>query len=290
MDFRDKIDAFLSTPVLTVGGSTLTIGTIGQVLLIVLVSVVLSRIARRAVEKAFGNRPSADRQAVNIYARLVGLGVLLLGLTFGLRSAGLELTAVFAAGGVFAVAVGFATQALISNFVSGAVLRFEGAIKLGDVLEVDGKMVRIEKMMLRAMIARTLDEQEIVIPNSVLSSNSVTNYTLADQKYRLRAAVGVVYSSDMSEVRRVLEAVARDIDWRSPEPEPVVLLRQFGSSSVDFEVSVWIDDPWKKQRRMSQLHEAIWVALKDAGIVIAFPQLDVHFDPAVARGLGGESS
>jgi len=64
-----------------------------------------------------------------------------------------------------------------------------------------------------------------------------------------------------------------------------VLLRRFGNSSVDFEVSVWIDDPWRAQRRMSDLNESLWRALKEAGITIAFPQLDVHFDPQVVRAL-----
>ena len=289
MNIRDKLDSVLGTPLFNVGEATLTLGTLGLVLLIIVVSFWLSRLTRKAIIRAFRNRLAADEQAINIYSRLVGLVVLFVGLSFALRTAGLQLTAVFAAGGVFAVAIGFATQSLISNFVSGAVLRFEGAIKLGDVLEVDGRMVKIEKMMLRAMVARNLDEQEVVIPNSVLAQTSVTNYTLGDRKFRLRAGVGVVYSSDMGRVREVLEAAARAIDWRSPEHDPVVLLRTFGDSSVDFEVSVWIDDPWRRQRRMSDLNETLWGALKQAGIVIAFPQLDVHIDPRMERGLGGRA-
>jgi len=214
MDFRDKLDSFLSTPLFSLGEATMTLGTVGLVLLIVVASFWLSRLTRKAIARAFRNRLSADEQAVNIYSRLVALMVLIVGLSFALRTAGLQLTAVFAAGGVFAVAIGFATQSLISNFVSGAVLRFEGAIKLGDVLDVDGRMVKIEKMMLRAMVARNLDEQEVVIPNSVLAQTTVTNYTLADWKFRMRAAVGVVYSSDMDQVRKTLESAAREIDWR----------------------------------------------------------------------------
>ncbi len=160
-----------------------------------------------------------------------------------------------------------------------------GAIKLGDVLQVDGRMVKIEKMMMRAMIARDLDEQDVVIPNSVLAQTTVTNYTLRDRKVRLRATVGVVYSSDMHLVRETLEAAAAAISWRSPDPEPVVLLRGFGDSSVDYEVSVWMNDPWMTQRRRSELNEALWWALRKAKVVIAFPQVDVHFDPSIAEAL-----
>ena len=96
--------------------------------------------------------------------------------------------------------------------------------------------------------------------------------------YRLRCTVGVVYSADMKLVREVLERVARQMPWRMHDKDPVILLNAFGSSSVDWEVSVWMGDPWSVNRAKSEMNEAIWWALKDAGITIAFPQLDVHFD------------
>jgi small-conductance mechanosensitive channel len=138
---------------------------------------------------------------------------------------------------------------------------------------------------MRATHARTLDDEEIIVPNSVIAQSTVTNYTMRDSFYRLRCPVGVTYGSDMALVRRTLEGVARTTEWRSPTKEPVVLMTDFGSSSVDWEVSVWIDDPWQFRRRRSALNEAIWWALQEAGITIAFPQLDVHFDPPVVRGL-----
>jgi len=103
--------------------------------------------------------------------------------------------------------------------------------------------------------------------------------------YRLRCPVGVVYGADMKLVREVLEQTAQDIPWRMQSKDPVILLTAFGSSSVDWEVSVWMDDPWKVSHAKSNLNEAIWWALKDAGIIIAFPQLDVHFDRPVLEAI-----
>jgi small-conductance mechanosensitive channel len=111
------------------------------------------------------------------------------------------------------------------------------------------------------------------------------NYTLRDSMYRLRCKVGVVYGSDMRVVREVLETTAREISWRIGDKDPVILLAEFGSSSVDWEVSVWMDDPWRVRRAKSELNEAIWWALKEAGITIAFPQLDLHFDEPVVEAL-----
>jgi len=102
--------------------------------------------------------------------------------------------------------------------------------------------------------------------------------------------VGVVYSSDMAMVKETLERVATAMPWRNKTRDPVVLMVEFGDSAVIFEVSVWIDDPWVLRRSRSDLNEAIWWAFKEKGIIIAFPQLDVHLDPealAAMRREGG---
>jgi small-conductance mechanosensitive channel len=287
MNPRDKLNDLLNLRLFEVGDSVITVGTTLLVLAILVATFVVARMARKGVARALQSRLTSDEQAVVIYSRLASLIVTVVGLSWALHTTGLNLTALFAAGSIFAVAVGFATQSLISNFVSGFVLRFEGAIELGDVLEVDGRMVKIQKMMMRAVVARNLDEHDIVIPNSVLAETSVINYTLRDKAYRLRTRIGVVYSSDMRKVRETLETAAREIPWRSSSPDPRILLLQFGNSSVDFDVSIWIDDPWMARRRRSDLNEALWWALQDAGITIAFPQVDVHFDTEVAKALDG---
>jgi small-conductance mechanosensitive channel len=89
----------------------------------------------------------------------------------------------------------------------------------------------------------------------------------------------------MGLVRQVLEKLAGELEWRSQQHPPRVQLIDFGSSSVDFEISVWIDSPWSRQQRRNDLNEAVWWSLKEAGITIAFPQLDVHFDPRVIESL-----
>ena len=155
------------------------------------------------------------------------------------------------------------------------------------MLEVDGQTVRVMKMGIRATLARTLDDEEIIIPNSLLAQNPVKNFTLADSLYRLRAKVGVVYGADLRRVFEVLREAAGGLAWKTATREPTVLLTDFGDSAVNFEVSVWIDNPWRMRRFRSELNEAIWWALKQAQITIAFPQLDVHLDPAERPAGGG---
>jgi small-conductance mechanosensitive channel len=219
---------------------------------------------------------------------------MLVGFGIALSTAGIDLRAFFAAGAVFAVAIGFAMQTITQNFVSGVILLFERTIKPGDVVELEGRLMAIRELGIRSTIARGLNEEDLIIPNSALVQATVINYTLRDALYRVDAEVGVIYGDDMRKVRKVLETVASEMPWRSPGHEAVVYMREFGASSVNFRVGVFSENPWSIRKLRSDLNEAIWFALKDAGITIAFPQLDVHFDEPVreaildaGRGRGG---
>jgi small-conductance mechanosensitive channel len=116
----------------------------------------------------------------------------------------------------------------------------------------------------------------------VLVQNTVTNYTLRDSIIRIRAKVGVSYASDIKRVTRVLNEAASGLPERVAEIEPVVLLTGFGESSVNFEVSAWVSDPWLALRILSRLYESIWWGLKTTGVVIPFPQRDIHLATAGA--------
>jgi small-conductance mechanosensitive channel len=226
-----------------------------------------------------------DEGTIAVSARLTHFIILAIGFGIAIHTIGINMGALFAAGALFAVGIGFAMQNIAQNFVSGIILMVERAIKPNDVLAVEGQMVRVVQMGHRAIVARTLDDEDLIIPNSVLVQSTVKNYTLRDQLYRIRVAVGVVYSSDMHRVRQVLEECAAGFADRNQTKKPVVLMTAFGESSVDFEVSVWIDNAWNTRGVRSRLHEVIWVALQEAGVTIAFPQLDVHFDPPVVASM-----
>ena len=278
---------FLDVSLFDLGETPITVGTVVIMVAVLLAALLVSWLVTRTIRKAFKFRGVEDEGTVGVVTRLTHYLILGAGLFVALRVAGIDLSALFAAGAIFAVALGFAMQNITANFVSGVILLSERAIKPGDVLNVEGKLVRVRDMGIRATIVRTLDDEDLIIPNSVLVQSTVTNHTFRDNMMRLRVPVGVIYGSDMRLVQQVLHDTAEKIPWRSTEKEPVVLLVDFGNSSVDFEVSVWIEDPWKSRWGRSDLRQAIWWALKDAGITIAFPQLDLHLDEPVVESLQG---
>ena len=276
---------FLDVSLFDLGETPITVGTVVIMVAVLLAALLVSWLVTRTIRKAFKFRGVEDEGTVGVVTRLTHYLILGAGLFVALRVAGIDLSALFAAGAIFAVALGFAMQNITANFVSGVILLSERAIKPGDVLNVEGKLVRVRDMGIRATIVRTLDDEDLISPNSVLVQSTVTNHTFRDNMMRLRVPVGVIYGSDMRLVQQVLHDTAEKIPWRSTEKEPVVLLVDFGNSSVDFEVSVWIEDPWKSRWSRSDLRQAIWWALKDAGITIAFPQLDLHLDEPVVESL-----
>ncbi len=290
MNWKERLSegsALFDIRLFEVSGTPVTIATLASFLLVILVTFWLARLVQRGVMRALTARSDADTGTAAATARLARYTVLVVGLAVAIHSLGINLTALFAAGAVFAVAIGFAMQNIAQNFVSGVILLAERAIKPGDVLEVDGRLVQVKDMGIRATVARTLDEEDIIIPNSQLVTSPVKNYTFRDSIYRLRCTVGVTYSSDMATVQEVLARTAAAIEWASAEQAPRILLTEFADSAVVWEVSIWMDNPWRMSARRSDLNQAIWWALHEAGITIAFPQLDVHFDPPVTASLEG---
>jgi small-conductance mechanosensitive channel len=283
------VHQWINAPIITFGDTNVTLVMILVVGIMIVAAWWVSNVLQRAVERAFRARGIDDVGTVAVSKRLLHYTVMAIGLALAVQQIGINLSALFAAGALFAVGLGFAMQNIAQNFVSGLILLVERPIKPGDIVEVEGRVVRVRKMGIRTTVARTRDEEEIIIPNSALVQTSVKNFTLGDSVYRIRANVGVTYDSDMRRVRTTLERAANEVPWRLQEYDPVITMTEFGDSSVDWQVSVWIDDPWRARRHLSNLLEAIWWALKDDGIVIAFPQLDLHLDPPVEQALSGLS-
>lgn len=272
---------WLDVRIVEIGGTAVTGASVVTFLLILLVSLWLSRVAQRVATRLLTRGGLTEEKTLATTRRLLHYAVIMVGLGVALQSVGISLATVFAAGAVAAVAIGFALQNILQNFVSGIILLGERSIRETDILEVEGTVVRIIRMGARSTVARTRDDEELIVPNSTLVQSTVKNLTLTDPVYRIRSRVGVSYGSDMSRVEEVLTSVARGLEGRHDGREPVIYLVDFGDSSVVWEVSVWLADPWEGPLRRSELNKAIWQGLKDAGITIAFPQLDVHFDPGV---------
>jgi potassium efflux system protein len=215
-------------------------------------------------------------QVVNTYQHIARWIVWLVAVLVALHVIGFNLTPVFTTSGLFAVAIGFALKDVVGNYFAGIVIKANDFVKHGDVLDFEGNMVRVKSIGMRDTLVRTKDGLDILIPNVLLSENNIGNYTLKDSLCRVWTTVGVSYASDLKQVRQVLEETLNSIEGQAEKFPPHIYLNEFGNSAVIYRMSITIENPWDRRPMRSNMNEAIWWALKDAGIVIAFPQLDVH--------------
>ncbi len=286
-NFVKSLAELFSRPLFTLSGTEVTFLSVIIFFVVISLSIIVSIILQRTLKRSLAQRFEKQKGTFAAILRLVHYSIIIIGFGIGLQTIGINISALFAAGAVFAIAIGFAMQNIAQNFVSGIILLVERTIKPGDILEIEGNVVKVVDMGIRTTIVRTWREEELIMPNAILAQATVKNYTMRDNEFRLGVEVGVAYESDMRKVIEVLEKTARNIPWRLPEPQPNVLLQDFGDSAVIFGVYLNVDNPWKQRVYMSDLRKAIWFAFKEADITIAFHQVDIHFDPPVTETLVG---
>jgi len=182
-------------------------------------------------------------------------------------------------GGAIAIGVGFGTQNVLNNFISGLILLAERPIRVGDLVEIDGLQGNIEQIGARSTRVKTGANVEIIVPNSKFLENNVTNWTLSDTRVRTSVCVGVAYGSPTREVARLLRQAVDANPHVLRHPEPIVLFQSFGDNTLNFEVYFWICVRKTNRLNMeSDIRFAIDDVLRAANITIAFPQRDIHLD------------
>ena len=174
------------------------------------------------------------------------------------------------------IGVGIGLQQIFYDLFSGLLMLFERKVQVGDYVTMDGMYGRVDKIDMRTSVLRTLDNISVVVPNSKLISENVINWSSSRGLARFSIPVGVVYGSDVNLVRTVLIECAVEQEKILTKPAPMVLFRDFGDSSLNFELMFWSKHFKEIEIIKSDLHFSVEKAFRENKIVIAFPQLDVH--------------
>jgi potassium efflux system protein len=265
---------------LRIDGQPITVRkvVVGLVLLVLgyFASKVLSRIARRGLPRRMTEGAAATLESILFYVLLLMFGL------SALNIAGVPLTAFTLLGGAAAIGIGFGSQNIVNNFISGLILLAERPVNVGDLIQLGELYGTVERIGPRSTRVRTGENVEIIVPNSAFLEQNVVNWTLTENRVRISVRVGVVYGSPTDAVRDLIHDVVRSHERVLKTPEPVVLFVDFGESSLDFDVHFWIEMKKMMDRRSveSDVRFGIDRAFREAGIVIAFPQRDVHLDSA----------
>jgi len=212
--------------------------------------------------------------------KIINYVVILLIILFALRVVNMPLTLFTFLGGAVAIGVGFGAQNLINNFISGFIVMAEQPIKIGDLVEIEGMFAMVEEIGARCTRIRTGGNVQILVPNSSFLEKNIINWTLSDKEVRAQVTVGVIYGSPVREVERLMLQVADEHTRVRKAPKPFVLFNDFGDNSLIFDLYFWISMNRIMDRRIieSDIRFHIDELFREAGIVIAFPQRDVHLD------------
>jgi potassium efflux system protein len=209
-------------------------------------------------------------------ARLIHYALISIGFFLALLALGFELTKLTIIVSAFGIGIGFGLQTIVNNFVCGLILLFERPVRVGDYIEIGGRWSKIKRIGLRSTTVLTMERADVIIPNSDLITNQVINWTLTEPYVRRIIKVGVAYGSDVPLVMDTLMNCATSNPNIMIIPEPQVFFRKFGESSLNFELRICIEDASNRYQVESDLHQEIDRRFRQAGIVIAFPQRDLH--------------
>ncbi|PKM11039.1 MAG: mechanosensitive ion channel protein MscS [Gammaproteobacteria bacterium HGW-Gammaproteobacteria-3] len=208
---------------------------------------------------------------------LLRYSIILLGVTVTFQQLGMEWSKLQWLIAALSVGLGFGLQEIVANFVSGLIILFERPIRIGDTITLNDVSGTVSRIHIRATTLIDFNRKEVIVPNKTFITEQLINWSLTDQITRLQIPVGVAYGSNCGKVLEILLDIARKNTQVLVEPEPIALFLAFGASSLDFELRVYVSSLNDRLPVTNQINLAIDRRFSEEAIVIAFPQLDVHW-------------
>ena len=242
----------------------------------------ISKLIRFVLETDVMSRVDMPRGVPSTISKITHYIILLIGFFIVVGMLGLDFGKVAIIAGALSVGIGFGLQNVVNNFVSGLILLFERPIKEGDRIDLGTTSGVIRKIGMRASVVETWQGADVIVPNATLISSELVNWSLQDEVRRIDVQVGVAYGTDPEQVLELLLGIAKRNPDVLHDPEPFAMFVRFGPNSLDFELRVWATHDFL--RVGSELRVAVYRALKDAGIEVPFPQVDLHLRSGLPEG------
>ena len=281
-DVRNGIvDAFTG---FRIGAVEISLAKILSALILFLGLLYLTRQVQKTAETRFFPKSRIDIGVQNSLKTLIGYVGLVIAFAIGVGTLGFDLSNLAIIAGALSVGIGFGLQSIVNNFVSGLILLFERPIKVGDWIVTSSGEGVVKRISVRSTEIETFDRSSVIVPNSELISSAVTNWTHKDSIARVIVPIGVTYKADPEQVIKLMSEVTHEHPKILDEPKPFVFFKDFGESSLDFEVRGFISQVRETFLVRSELRILIFKKLKEAGIEIPFPQRDLHIIPPDSSG------
>ena len=255
----------------------INLGNVCQAVFFLIAVLYVFRFLKNLILRWLEKHPKENKSVYYSMIKLLGYIGWVVGVWGCLSLMGVNLQSLAIVFGALSVGIGFGLQTIVNNFVSGLLILFERPISVGDWIRVDGQEGFVRNIRIRATELVTFDKSSVLIPNATILSGNVVNVTRLKEG-RIIVSVGVSYKSDIHLVERLLRQCALELPEAKKTEEPMVMLTEFGDSSVNFEVRVIIEKATACLVARSNLMFAIWDALEKNNIEIPFPQRVVHLE------------
>lgn len=269
----EEINKFFNTTVNFTNESSLSIRSILFIILALVVTLFLLRILKKLVTRKLPDDDKVKFNSVFTYLKWFIFAIIFL---VSLHTAGINVTAIFAASTALLIGIGFALQTLFQDIISGIFILVDQSVHVGDIIEIDGKIGRVEEIKLRTTRAVTIDNKVIVIPNHLYLANSLYNWTQNGTETRESISLGVAYGSDTALVKELLIEAALAHPKVYHHPAPAVLFTDFGDSALMFKLIFTINNSFEASFPKSDIRFEIDKKFRETGIQIPFPQRDIH--------------
>lgn len=268
---------YLETTTVPVGRNPASLLAIVQAGASVAVTLILALWVGAIMEERLMQLDTMHSSLRAVMARMGRATLILVAVLVSLSLVGIDLTVLSVFGGALGVGIGLGLQKLVSSYVSGFVILLERSLAIGDMVTVDKFAGRVTRINTRYTVLRAGDGIETVIPNEMLVSSPVQNFSLTDRFIRLSTQVTVGYETDVDLVLGLLERVSADIPRVVNDPAPRAFLLRFGADGLELELGFWISDPENGRFGvMSDVNRAIWKALQEHQINIPYPQRELR--------------
>ena len=259
-----------------VGGINISLISIITGLAVFVISLMLMRMMKKRLANNLLNRINMDEGIRHSLISGFSFTGIIISAILAIVAMGIDLSNLAVIAGALSVGIGFGLQDVIKNLVSGIILLFERPFKVGDWVLIGGEEGKIKQINIRSTEVETFNKASVIIPNATLISSSLTNLTHGNNWQRQSVLVGVSYDSDADQVTRLLLECARSCKKVMRVPAPYVLFKNFGESSLDFELRFYVSDIWSGWQASSDIRYEILRRFRDENINIAYPQIVVH--------------
>ena len=260
--------------------------------IVVVVTIVAATNIPSLIEIILRQKPTIKPGSRLAFATLARYAIAVVGIGVTLNIVGVNWSKLQWLIAALGVGIGFGLQEIVANFISGLIILIERPIRVGDVVTVGDISGVVSRVQIRATTIRTWDRQELLVPNKEFITGRVLNWSLSDEIVRLHFMVGIAYSSDVEKALQLIEEAAIEHSSVLDDPPPLATFEEFGDNSLNLGLRCFVPTLEIRLQTLTDLHRAINQKFNEAGIVIAFPQRDLHLDtnsPLEIRVLQGAS-